>query len=250
MKKIITLFLTLALSFSVFALTGCDFNLNGGSDNDDTGIIVLDNGLTVEKGVIIAYTPTATSGVELVIPQKAGEYTIKEIKSSVFADCKALTKVTFPNSIETVGADAFYFCKNLKEVHINSFSAWVKINFANQLANPLSFSKSLYVNETLIEGVVNIPSDVIEIGTWSLVSLGTHIDQIIIHKDVIRLGRGAFEGGTHGTNGEKLRVVDPKNWQVINDEGKVAESVHENIMKNGLTYAHKGKLYHYVKKAA
>ena len=54
---------------------------------------------------------------------------VTSIKSAAFADCGALTSVTVPKSVTSIGDDAFYRCYDLKEIHYEGTATqWASIS--------------------------------------------------------------------------------------------------------------------------
>lgn len=70
-------------------------------------------------GKTLTITKSTFSG-DLVIPETVDidgkEYTVKTIGSKAFKDCKTLTSVTFPSSLEVIFSDAFNGCSRLTSV--------------------------------------------------------------------------------------------------------------------------------------
>ena len=87
---------------------------------------------------------------------------VTSIGAGAFNGCTGLTEITIPNLVTKIGTSAFEGCTGLTEVNISDLSAWCKIDFGNDSANPLSYSKKLNLNETEITELV-IPNDITEI---------------------------------------------------------------------------------------
>ena len=103
----------------------------------------------------------------IVIPEtiKHNEvtYNVTRIEGTAFYYCNGLRSITIPNSIESIGRNAFQYC-GLKEVHISSLSSWCNIDFDGRYANPLSYSyvQNLFLNGELLSNIV-IPNNITEI---------------------------------------------------------------------------------------
>lgn len=77
------------------------------------------------------------------------------------------------NSVDSIGYDAFDGCTNLTETHFTgSISDWCRIGFDNSYANPLSYSHSLYINNTQLTDLV-IPNDVTTIKAYAFYGFST-----------------------------------------------------------------------------
>ena len=154
---------------------------------------------------------------ELVIPE-----TTTKIWANVFNGCNAITSVSIPLSVETIGTNAFASCDSLKMVDIQDIAAWCNIVFENEGANPISNATEPYgwwglkeftlqVNGTPITELV-IPEGVTSIGAYAfdgarlehvtfpntLVSIGNHafpynyFDEVILPESLKSLGECAF----------------------------------------------------------
>ena len=65
----------------------------------------------------------------------------KLILSQAFYNCSRLSAVTIPESVIFIGVSAFSGCSALARVNISNLQAWMQINFASGLANPLNTAK-------------------------------------------------------------------------------------------------------------
>ena len=91
---------------------------------------------------------------------------VTEIGGSAFADCGGLTDVTIGNGMSSVGHDAFKNCAALVNVHIYDISKWCGINFSNETANPVHYSKGLLINGEAVTDIV-IPDKLTYIGPYA-----------------------------------------------------------------------------------
>lgn len=85
--------------------------------------------------------------------------TIQEIKAYAFYGAD-FTTVSFGSNVITIGNSAFYNCSKLTAVYYSgNLSYWSSIDFYNNYANPLTYAKNLYKNNTLVTSV-SISGDV------------------------------------------------------------------------------------------
>ena len=112
-----------------------------------------------------------------------GEYT--------FGHCSALTSVTLGNSVTSIGAWAFYDCSSLtKTNYTGDIASWCNIQFTNYTANPISFSKNLYLNDVLVTDLV-IPEGVTNVGKYAFYDCSS-ITSVTLPNSVTRIGSSAF----------------------------------------------------------
>lgn len=78
---------------------------------------------------------------QLTIPNS-----VQEIKAYAFYGNTALTEVSIPASVGTIGQSAFEGCENLSKVSAEEISSWCNIDFANETANPISIAGVLYTD--------------------------------------------------------------------------------------------------------
>jgi hypothetical protein len=95
----------------------------------------------------------------------------------VFEFCEDLTKISIPNSVTEIGADAFFGCRNL-----------IKVNIPDNLT---------FINVELFDGCdsltdIIIPNSVNRIGHGAFVGCG--LTEINIPNSVTEIGHSAFLG--------------------------------------------------------
>ena len=72
-----------------------------------------------EGKAIITDVDESISG-NITIPSKLGGYLVVEIESSAFSNCKGLTGVILPNTVEVIGAFAFSYCENISTITLSA----------------------------------------------------------------------------------------------------------------------------------
>ncbi len=89
----------------------------------------------------------------------------ESIGNYAFDQCTSLTSITIPNSVKTIGYDAFSSCSLLKEVnYLGTIEEWCNITFADDSSNPLWYAKNLYTNgkkpsgNIILKDIKSIPS--------------------------------------------------------------------------------------------
>ena len=92
---------------------------------------------------------------------------ISSIASYAFYGWQGLESITIPNTLNTIGIDAFRGCSGLNKLIYNDLSTWCKISFGNRFSNPLYYTHHLYNknNQELTEIV--IPDDITSIKSFA-----------------------------------------------------------------------------------
>lgn len=117
--------------------------------------------------------------------------TITTIGEYAFADC-GFKEITISKSTLNIGSNAFFGCYDLnKTIYTGKLSEWVKINFSNTYSNPITFSKNLYVEKSLIEDVVLTES--IKINQYAFYNLKT-LKSLSLSESILCIYDSAFAG--------------------------------------------------------
>ena len=130
--------------------------------------------------------------------------TIEEGVQSLGISCFAAAEVetlTMPKSLQTFGASAFGNCSHLISVYYNGTVAdWSAITFASSSSTPLYYAKDLYLEGTLFEGELVIPSNMTSIDTAQF--CGFKCTSIVFPENLTQIGQYAFSNCTSLTAAE------------------------------------------------
>ena len=91
---------------------------------------------------------------DVIIPNS-----ITTINSGAFYNYKLMTSITIPSSVTQIQQNAFSECTGLTKTNIESLESWCKVSSANTSANPIRYSKNLYINDQLVTDL-NIPNTI------------------------------------------------------------------------------------------
>lgn len=182
-------------------------------DGDTEGLFFSE---VTEGGQKVGYSVgglgTAT-GRTINIPSQYGGLPVVAIDVQAFYGCDAITNVTIPDSVKTVGEKAFYECSSLRTVSIgkgveffgsNAFGRcgnlgrvniadadkWCEASFENAAASPLYFAKELFVNGTQVSDLV-ISDSVQKIGDYAFYGCD-NIKSVKIGSGALSIGEQAF----------------------------------------------------------
>lgn len=132
--------------------------------------------------------------IDAVIPETVVHnnriYTVTAIGENAFRENWSLISVTIPKTITEVGEYAFYNCENIKRVDISDLTAWCLIDFVDWSANPIYFSKNLYLNGQEIVNLV-IPDVLTSIKDNTFVGL-KNLKSVFIPNTIGFIGSNSF----------------------------------------------------------
>ena len=124
---------------------------------------------------------------DLVIPED-----VTEVKPGAFNFYKGLKSVTVHPGLAKIGEKSFNWCDNLEAVHISDLSAWCRIDFDDDSANPVHFAHNLYLNGELVTDLV-IPDGITEVKDYAFIYC-SGLTSVIIPEGVTSIGNSAFYG--------------------------------------------------------
>ena len=104
-----------------------------------------------------------------------------------------ITSITIPDSVTSIGVDAFYYLKTYsleRSIYINSFKKWCEIDFENYYSNPMSGGSELYLNNFLIKEI-KIPNNITNINDYTFCGCRS-LTSVTIPDSVTSIGDGAF----------------------------------------------------------
>ena len=183
--------------------------LFGASDNDiHYGENNVPNTL---KKVVVTKTTKITSEafygcafIEEIILKNDKKNADVHIGVSAFEGCTNLTSITIPDSVTSIGTEAFSNCISLKNVYYNgTIEDWCNINFSGHSANPMNYGEHFYMldeNDEYYEVTeIELPSSVDTVSSNTFSGF-ENLESIVFSDNVSSIGEYAFSYCTSLTN--------------------------------------------------
>nr|WP_302120688.1 leucine-rich repeat protein [uncultured Ruminococcus sp.] len=127
---------------------------------------------------------------DLVIPDLIDNAVVTSIGVKAFAESNQFESITIPDSIGSIGEDAFWECNGLKKVYVSSIEDWCKIKFEDISSNPIVYAREIYIDGELATDIT-IPKGITKICDYAFVGCDT-ITNVVIPNSVISIGNSAF----------------------------------------------------------
>ena len=116
---------------------------------------------------------------------------VRQIGKNAFTDCSSLSSITLPSSILEIENGAFEGCSSLSRTnYAGDIEKWCSIKFYDPYANPISYSKNLYIDDNLVTEI-DVPSNVTEIKEYAFYNCQS-IKSATIPNSVTSIGYYAF----------------------------------------------------------
>ena len=127
---------------------------------------------------------------DLVIPDSIDNAVVTSIGVKAFAESNQFESITIPDSIGSIGEDAFWECNGLKKIYVSSIEDWCKIKFEDISSNPIVYAREIYIDGELATDIT-IPKGITKICDYAFVGCDT-ITNVVIPNSVISIGNSAF----------------------------------------------------------
>ena len=115
------------------------------------------------------------------------------IGEEAFTSSHRLTTINIPASMTSIGYNAFDGCDGLTSLYIADLSSWCNISFDGyQSSNPIAWAQHVYFNGEEIKELV-IPNNVTAIGKSAFIYYSS-LTSVTIGNSVTTIGESAFDG--------------------------------------------------------
>ena len=141
---------------------------------------------------------------------------ITNIVTHAFENCENLKTVILSNSVKSIGESAFLGCTNLTKAEFASVASVCGMKFENAYANPLYYTKHLYIDGAEVTDLV-IPDSVTSITENAFINCSS-LKSVKLPESVKTIGYNAFMGCEGLTKAEFASVGSLCGMKFDNDK--------------------------------
>lgn len=124
--------------------------------------------------------------IEYVFPNNT-----KEIGNRAFYGCNRIEQIDMPTTVNKIEEYAFSQMSGLKKLVIKDLASWCSIEFGNEFANPIMYSKSFYQNDEPATNVC-IPEGVERIANYAFLQCES-METLVTPSTMLAIGDYAFQ---------------------------------------------------------
>ena len=163
---------------------------------------------------------TTEKGVK--IPSVYKGKPVTSIGKKAFAEFRDMTTLIIPSTVTHIGEDAFLFCVNLGMVYYEgSATQWSQIEFENEYANPIFYSRDIYFHNHELASYVILEEGLTEINDYAFKGCES-LKKIVVPSSVTTIGKEAFMFCSnlydvvlsHGVTTIKERAFSVGGWSI------------------------------------
>ena len=114
----------------------------------------------------------------------------EKIVPNAFKDCGKLESAAIPATVKAIGKDAFFNCRAMKFVGIESMESWLKIDFACPYSNPLMYAHHAFTEDREI-CAVDVPEGFTEIKDYAFYGF-SGLRRLTLPETLTSIGEYAF----------------------------------------------------------
>lgn len=180
----------LVAAISIFVIVGANSGVENGGIGGGKGE-TLSYSLSEDKTYYVV-NGLNKEAEDVVIPATYKDLPVKAIGANAFGE--GIKSVTIPESITSIGKNAFLYCQDLETVYIKDLAAWCNVSFGSVSANPLFYASKFYLSDELVTDLV-IPETVTGINAGAFFRANT-ITSLTVPNGVEYIGASAFANCT------------------------------------------------------